>query len=351
VNGHVQGNYDELSRHRKNISLIHGDELLKVVAKIYELSSLQSISIQIHNFTDRVIIKFEPAYYHKAIYWVVLFDQGGYTILNGVGATIPQETADNLTDLLHSETDVGNYINLQEEARAINRSALAKTILVATLFQNDGSISSIEKLLELGVTLLQNYNEAFSTTELRSELETLIKTGMLAIDSSNKCFIPTTEKNGEKLISIEVYRVLFTVACPITVLCSNYYYENINSALLGEICKIQGNLPLQPDQIHKAIQILRLSPTALANAIRPIEIITRHRNGNIDPNLIDKLDVDYFFRLMFDSLKHDFDTRSLHKYFHNVREIRELETLSEFILKDKSGIIIEGGVQLQMQHE
>ncbi len=44
VNGYVQGNYDELRRHRASITLLHGDDLLSLVREIIPFITLQEIN-------------------------------------------------------------------------------------------------------------------------------------------------------------------------------------------------------------------------------------------------------------------------------------------------------------------
>ena len=276
VNGHVQGNYDELCQHRHNISLIQGDSLLSAIAKICPFALPQEISELTRRLTQRVVMRYEASYYNKAIYWVVVFDHGDFTILSGNGVPVAESMASVLVPMVKAELEARRYIDLQVEAMAQRRAAMAKAAVLGTLFEQGGATPSIEKLIELAVTYTIGSNiEAFSTEEIRKAASALIDQTTIATDGpSGRLFIPTNEGNGEQLVAPEVYRLLLLGGFRVALLGCQFYESHINVALLKEICKIQADLPLEIDQYDKVIYLLRLSPMALAMA-RPSD-----RNDN-----------------------------------------------------------------------
>jgi len=318
VNGHVQGHYDELSRHKNNVALIQSDSLLTILHEIIDFEPLLKIDVRVRSLTDRTPSRFELAYYDGVVCWVVTFAGGDYTLLSGNGEPLTDGNYASLPAMVESEISCSKFVDLHEEARSKKRRLLARTLIVSTIFVHGGSIPG-------GIDTIGDIDE-FSQEELRLAARGLIDDGLLLIsEGGDELVIPTTLRNGHVFVNPEIYRLLFRLQCPISVLGCEFYDSHINVEMVREVCSIQYGLPLESEDIERAIRILRLSPTALAQSLSPIQMIIQGRKQGETNETIDRFHIDYFFQISLEALKIDFTSRLLGEYFHEKRGLRELE--------------------------
>jgi hypothetical protein len=196
VNGHVQGNYDELCQHRHNVSLIQGDSLLSAIAKISPFSHPQEINDLTRRLTQRVVMRYEAAYFNKVIYWIVVFDHSDFTILSGTGVPIDEPSATELVPLIQAELEVRSYIDLQAEAQSQIRPTMVQAVVFTTLVKQGGAISSVDALIDRAIAVgIEFYGKAFSAAELRNAISLLVEDAFLWIEqSSGQCSLPMAER-------------------------------------------------------------------------------------------------------------------------------------------------------------
>lgn len=334
VNGHVQGNYDELSKHKESISLLHGDELLKLIAEITPFVSLTEISRRCATITNRTPSRFEPAYHDGKMFWVVVFSGGDYTILSANGLPIESELAESLPEMVETELDVSSYIDIEQESEAQLRAAMAQVLVVATLFSANGSVDSIEALAQI---------EDFTTEELKVAARALVDEGHLQESADGKLLVPTTTTDDGELVTLDIYRILFAYRFPNNVLQADFYQSHINKAFLNEVCKVQAGLPLSDVESDELIALLRLSPSAVAQSLRPMPMIVVGRETEQPNQHVDRFHQDYFRQRALEALKQDFHTAELAEFFHKHRGFRELEYTSKLILKSEAKVEKEAG--------
>ena len=336
VTGPVQGHYDALARHRHNVTLIQGDSFLALLQEIVAFGPLRQIDWRVRCLTDRTPSRFEVAYYDGAVYWVVTFTGGDYTLLSADGEPLPERESASLAEMVQLEITCSHFVDLREEARSQERRHLARSLVVASLFVSDGRV-------EGGIGGLTDI-EDFSAEELRTAAQGLVEEGLLSVPEGGPLVIPTTLRAGHTFVNPELYRLLFRVRCPLSVLGCEFYDAHINEAMVREICSIQQGLPLEGENVERAIRLLRLSPTALGHALFPIQMIVQGRQQGIAIELVDRFHVDYFFQVSLEALKRDFRTRLLGEYFHERRGLRELEYETQ--LRVKNQVQIEDQYQI-----
>ena len=332
VNGHVQGNFDELRCHRTSISLLHGDDLMKRIEKIIPFVSLSEVSRRTSAMTDRTASRFEIAYHDGTLYWVVVFSGGEFTMFTADGSPVESGIAEQLAPMAESELDVSSYIDIKKELQARQRATFARTLVVATLFECDGRIKGIDSFGQI---------DDFSPLELQEAAQGLCDEGHLIIDGDDSCAIPLTSTEGGDHISPELYRILFGSALPNRVLSTDFYQRHITRAMLKDICKIQGELPLRDEDAEEIISLLRLSPSALAQSLTPMQMIVTGRESDVRNESCDNFHRDYFRQVALESLKRDFRNPALAKFFHEKMGLRELETATRLVLKSEVKIEAE----------
>lgn len=329
VNGHVQGNFDELSRHKQSISLLHGDDLLKLVAEIIPFVTLSEISQRSSTITDRTVSRFEPAYHEGAMYWIAVFSGGKFTLFNADGSHVDSDNGERLAPMVESELDVSSYIDIHKELRAQQRAASARVHVIATLFDRDGSIEGIDRF---------EHVEHFQPQELRDAAQALVDEGLLSIDEQGRCAVTTTTSDEGDLVPPQVYLTLFATAFPSSVVNTDFYQRHINRAMLKEICTIQGGLPLPEEDIDEIISLLQLSPSALAQALNPMQMIVTGREKGVHNKQFDRFHQDYFHQAALEGLRRDFRTPAFADFFHEKRGLRELESTTKLVFKSKDKV-------------
>jgi hypothetical protein len=123
-------------------------------------------------------------------------------------------------------------------------------------------------------------------------------------------------------------------------LSSKFYDRHVDEELLREIMKIQGRLPIPPDQSQSVIRILKLSPRALNRALHPIEMIT---NGRADLDLegeesINETHRSMFYAALMSGLVEDYGTKEMGRYHYELRGVVELEHRQSVTTKSWGGI-------------
>lgn len=328
VNGHVQGNYDEFLAHRKSVTLLHGDELLKLVSEIVAFVSLKRISQMISAVTDRTASRFEPAYHDGSVYWVVVFSDGEYTLLSGNGEGIEEGLASKLLPMLEGEIDVSHFVDIYREKKAKLRRIIGRAIVISELFCNNGYLKLDLPLREVG---------DFKTDELKTCGTSLVEDELVQL-SDNAWVVPIKKTETSEKVNLELYRQLLSVL-PVGVLHCDFYRKYINRELIGEVCSVQCNLPLREEDKDELVEILRLSPTALRQALHPIPMIVNGRKDDPPTNFVDDFHRSYFRQTAIESLCQDFQTPQLSEFYHDVIGVMELETTLSMKLKSEIKIV------------
>lgn len=334
VTGPVQGNFDELRRHRSSITLLHGDDLLSLVCETIPFCSLQDINHRVQLMTPRVASRFEPAYHAGAIYWIIVFSGGEFTIFAANGSPVDDDVATSLSPMIEAELDVSSFVDVRAEFEAQQRAQLARTLVVATLFNGNGSVQSLDRFEQI---------QDFSPEELRESAQQLIVEGHLYLGDDGRCYVPVESTSNGDRISVELYRILFSTAFPTRILDADFYQRHINQALLSEICGIQSGLPVAESDKSELIQLLQLSPSALAQALTPMQMIVTAREHDQINKHVDRFHQDYFHQAALEALKRDFRNSALAEFFHESKGLRELETTTTLKLKSEAGVEKEAG--------
>lgn len=332
INGYVQGNYDELCRHRSHINIVHGDSLLTLASAVLPFESLQDVSKRVRSMTSRTPSRFEVAYYDAALYWLVVFSGGEAAFFSGQGEVIEGDRASTLLEMVAAELDVNNFVNLREDAVAATRARQVCTYLIGSLIIHGGAAIPSE---------LSDSDNGYSAGELEIAATTLREKGVLAADSGVEYVLNVIPTDHGKYLPIESYTTLFASSFSASVLASEFYQRHINDALLNEIARIQGNLDFDAAVKAEVLSVLRLSPLALARAIVPMEMImVSRRQGPVHP-VFDLFHRSYFRQQLLEALQRDFHDPRLSSYFHDVKGLRELETRTKLMLKSDSRVELD----------
>lgn len=328
VNGHVQGHYESLARHKDTVSLIHGDRLGELVMRAFQMVSIEVVSRNVSQLTPRVATSFSTAFFNSIAYWVVGFSDDTFAILTTDGTPLSATQCDVLVPLVVQTTQLHTHVDLREEQAAKVRHARARTLVIATLFTSNG-------VFQPGFEAFPMI-EDFTQSELASTARTLIQEGLVTVREDGVPILVQDNHDGVVHPPARVYRELFQISCPLAVLGCEFYDMGISQALLKEICEIQEGLVLPDEEHERAIALLRLSPTALRASLFPIQMIVESVRQGVRIPSMERFRADHFLEVLLKCLRSDFGRSALSEYFFTVRGLRELDLTTRVVAKSSS---------------
>jgi hypothetical protein len=346
VNGNVSGHYDQLRINRPNIMLVKGDTLADELKKIFKLCDVERVNEVLGKFTERRYRSVEEAYYDHNAYWVVIFEDDAFTVLDNEGSPLKGERIDILRPMIEGALPVRSYIGLEQEAEAQRRAIQAKKSILAQLIRNNGSI----EVSNLAPGDIFNFTES----EFREAIKELTADGWIKpsedspkiqfLDDSQDIFFSNLVSTYHFMLSGEPKFDL------IEMLKSDFFVSHLNEKFVAQIQKIQGDLPLSHEDIQDAIKLFRWSPSALLWAVQPDPMIVTHRNLPDFKNneQMDHFDRNYFFRQLYQSLKNDMTYHIPRRYLIDTFKIREFETKQKVRVKSSVGIELESDLHERM---
>jgi hypothetical protein len=338
VNGNCQGHYDDLKTHRTDLTIIAGETLFRQLEQLYSLKKANEVEALTRQLTERTIRLLDVAYYDTTVYWVVGFQEEKYALLDSSGKTLERDKATKLAKLIKKSEALGQYIDLEEEAKARETAIEARKHILYTLFDKNGSAPIEEVTVHSGL----------APEIVLAGIEYLKTRGIVQQDNASVS-IPDPDPTGYSHVPV-LYRELLFPCFDIRVLGKPYYDRHINDRLLDEVVAIQCGITLTDEQRKKAIELMRLSPGALLHCVMPLAMIVNHRqkdkNQVITPE-INKADVDYFFQTLHQCLRHDFGHGQLAEYFHETRSLVELDTSYTVKLKSQEELKFQDEVRVR----
>ena len=131
VNGNVHSNYDELPD-KSFLSLVCDELLTKAVCQHYKLKKVEEIKSFVEHKTIRTIDTINLVYYEKAMWWLISFVHGEFTVLSNNLMSIEQQHLDEFLENLQevsSFSKKGYRDVLQEEIGRIRTDIIARTVV------------------------------------------------------------------------------------------------------------------------------------------------------------------------------------------------------------------------------
>lgn len=340
-----------MKQDRHGIELITGDGLIRLLMKTFNIIPPGEVTSYVHSLTLRQFTRISLCYYEQRIYWLIEFDGQKYSLLSGEGAILEARNSLAIQTLLSSNMAVGEFIDLQAEAEALRRARGAEKVVltVLMLLGGEGSLNEVLKFWQ--DTCTDNYWRSFSADELDVAARHLAEKELLNIIEGNQDWIllPDHLQNEIERI-VEIYKHLLQDEILIAALGCPFYDEHISIALLNKICEIQGGIELSEKQKGECLKLLRWSPEALIWAFHPNPMLVNEQEISIDER-IKKFHLNYFLEQLFICFSLDFDKGSLGRYFHSIRNLREVDTKRSVEVKgiEESELVLELRTRLRIE--
>lgn len=328
VNGPVKGNYEDFKKHNQSVQIIRGEDLTKHIKEIYNTPTIEEVEQFIVVRTDRRLISIEKAYYDNEIYWVISFDRNHFTILDKGFKKLDEDLKDKLSKMVKRELSVHTYVNLEDERDLRLRIGQLSLNLLGYIMINEGEVDKTNVKQEFSNFNDDEINEALSGLEESEEV--LINGEKITFPDPTDPFY--YKVMGNIIVQLSMYPPNPSLSKPIIseIISSEYYKNLIDDNMIEEIISTQYYIPLSEQEKEELKSILRISPTALSEALTIQKAIENHRRlflPKLDqiPEHINKSDVKYFFNLIYRSLVSDFTSPHLLRYFYETCKINRIK--------------------------
>ncbi len=98
---------------------------------------------------------------------------------------------------------------------------------------------------------------------------------------------------------------------------------------------MQAGLPLDEKDADEIVEVFRISPTAVAQSLSPMEMIVTGREQDAINDEVDSFHRDYFRQRTYQALQLDFHRQELAEFYYETLRLRELEVESKLVLKNE----------------
>lgn len=233
--------------------------------------------------------------YDNNVYWLIRFNSKDYTILSSDSEPMSKEDTKKIHTLLLNH-EYYNFIDLAEEQeREIRLAYVRGIILCLALNQKAKDKESVQKMLNnTGISV-----DEFEQVRLR-EIEFVSNDNPLNIINVNS--------------KVEFFSYLLSNYVFVETITSAKYQSLVDNEFFREVCAIQGGLKLTDNEQEKALRLLKISHTAITNAMQPNKLIINSiKNVSLINNLpqdkVRELGVTKFMGLLIEGANEDFCTQ------------------------------------------
>ncbi|MFO1043558.1 MAG: hypothetical protein U0941_17380 [Planctomycetaceae bacterium] len=321
VNGNVFGHYESMKAKGMPIKLVTGESLIAEISKQFQCCSLESLVADLGRMTARRPVEYAMCYYQQDVNWVVKFADDTFTLIAAKGCSDTVPDVSKLTGLI-ADSMSGQFVDLAAERAAQEQLARQNVIVIGSLFVCGGHGS----VVEIQSQMTRADGQVPDTALVVSTLDRLAQQGLVAEANGDWKLLPNGDQPGEVVLLLRA----FMEGIDVSAIGCGYYDKLIDDALLGEICRIQGDLPIPEEWRERVLRILQWSPHALAWSLYPEPLIVAHRGQGTPMN---EDDFHIFISNITERLAADFRLAPLREYFYRVRKIVEIDVSRTAIVK------------------
>lgn len=124
----MPGAYTAIKTTRTDIQIITGEKLVEYLQAIYDILSYDTMEKVAEFSIRKPYRRLEIVYYDNAAYWLIVFHNDTYSILEHTGKLLDKHQALLLSPMIDAAEAVGSYVDLNEEAEAVNAASLRENI-------------------------------------------------------------------------------------------------------------------------------------------------------------------------------------------------------------------------------
>lgn len=330
VNGNVWSNYKYLTEDLKDnsIHLIAKDELINIIESTFKLPDRKKLEDYISQFTNRHISEMSYIYYKNQVYWAIEFSDNTFTLFSD-NKFISSDNIIVSRDLIKNIVS-GNYVDIETEYKMVQRKLSLEGFCLCAVMLGYNSTDAIRTLVEK----IQTQRISISKAEVDSILK---KIPYIKIEKKIEIMLEKIEE-----APIEFLRYLLNRPIIPKVITSCIYQSIINDKILLEISSVQKGLIIPNECKDSCLEILRLSPTALAESIVPVEFISNalknsatFRDSTVSNN-VNRISYERYFGMIVNCLQSDFENQIFWEILHNDFKIDAYSIIKQISINPNS---------------
>ena len=304
--------------------LIANDDIIILLSHIFDLLDIESAKSRLMALPIPRVIDINLVYYNYLVWWIVECEDGHFTLCHSDLKPATLEEANAILSMIPNFTiyqekdffDVWQNMETGMQIRQIQMSLLSYLLI-------NGSMKKSQ---------IYEYYKEFDNQIITE-----------AMDSCK--FFKSCDDNASLSLSvfsnIELYRYILDGDCPIEILASDFYQDNINNDLLEQIWIIQGGFRLPSEMMSDCLQLLKFSPSALRYALKKDRVLSFAHMVK-DNKEMTELYNSHFMGMLQKAFKDDFRNPVLSNLYYNIYGVMKVQicTSTKVYLKEKNNVNI-----------
>lgn len=327
ANGNVIGSYESLPD-KSYLHLLAHENLVNIVCQHFSLKSHNEVKSFIEHKTVRVVDTIDLIYYDKQVFWLTGFTNGDFFVMTNNLIPVEDKLIDGFLTLLEQQTtfEKSKYVDILKESIALYRREVIMKSVVYILMDKETSVELNEMLVFLKHLCHQQDIDIQEVIEAAQ--------GCPIVQFENNII---TIKNDGEIDFPAFYRWYTNGQIIVDSIVKSFYSSHINEQLLDAIVLIQQDLNIPTERRSDILEMLRISPSALAYALHPdpMIVVSRKNGAGAIPEM-NKHHIDWFVNNLTDFLISDLQNGNYSPFYYTEFGLRNysIETLLSLKFED-----------------
>lgn len=327
ANGAVIGSATNDFRDDATTQLIANDDIITLLSQVFGLVDIGSAKSSLSSLPMSRVIDVNLVYYNYLVWWIVGCEDGRFTLCHSDLRPATLKEANAILSMIPN-------VSIYQEKDFFD---------VWQNMETGMQIRKIQKLL-LSYLLIKGSMKKSQIFECCNEFE-----NQILIEAMDTCkfFTSCDDKASLRLCDfsnadkVDLYRFILDGDCPIEILASDFYLDNINNDLLEQIWIIQGGFRLPSEMMSDCLQLLKFSPSALRYALNKDRVLSFAHMVKDNVEMTDLYN-SHFMSMLQNAFMNDFRNSVLSNLYYNNYGVMKMQicTSTKVYLKDKNNINI-----------
>lgn len=352
VNGNVQGQMRALSA-RQTISLLTGDRLSQAIRGVCSMCDLERVDSLVDRLGGALVLEYAMCVHEDQAYWVCKLSDDRTTLIGANGNALSATQAEPIFGLLSGEGSWGEYVDLNQLAEhkskvtIVSKYILADSLLHDVPFEQDSS------------ALIARLPEGYESEGLRDQdaySEALESLGVMSFIQGSTQQKGTAELTNERIAdTFEMLRFLYADSILVHWIKSGFVDALVDDDRFIQhiVSDVQPRLRLTQQDIDSCRSLLKLSPSAFAQAINPHQLL-QHSARDLTEEVKEShattmrsLNTNLFIDSLIQGLTDDYRQSGLHSYYREELGLVELDVTRLIRAKTEKRVLREVETRLR----
>ena len=327
ANGAVIGSAANDFRDDATTQLIANDDIINLLSQVFGLVDIVSAKSRLSILPMSRVIDVNLVYYNYLVWWIVECEDGHFTLCHSDLKPATLEEANAILSMIPNVTifqekdffDVWQNMETGMQIRQLQKSLLSSLLTKGSMMKDQ----IYEQYKDFDNQIL---TEAMDSCKFFTSYDD--KASLCLCDFSN-------------VDIVDLYRFILDGDCPIEILASDFYQDNINNDLLEQIWIIQGGFRLPSEMVSDCLHLLKFSPSALRYALKKDRVLSLAYMVK-DNKEMTELYNSHFMSKLQNGFIVDFRNSVLSNLYYNIYGVMKMQicTSTKLYLKENNNINI-----------